>query len=396
MKHHAAVSPFISGTTVPFRPAAGTAEPPTQALAAQRLAVKDVFDMAGLPTSAGNPDWLLSHPAPQDTNTSVSRLLNAGARFIGKTITDELAYSLNGQNIHYGTPQNPCTPTRLPGGSSSGSAVAVAAGLADIGLGTDTGGSIRVPASYNGLYGLRPTHGVIPCDNMVALAPSFDTVGWMCKQRPLMRSVAKVLLPYQQAAKKIYRIGVVQELFQASPLALQLNLQLEAWQHAHPALGFEPVSLNLLPTNPGNTFKVLQGAQIALQHQDWLESQKPLLADDIQARLDWCRGIPESQINQAQDAQAKWCKHLAAIFKQYDALVLPTTPGLAPLLATPASSLGEYREALLQHTAIAGLAGLPQLHLPCCNQAGVPHGLSLIGTKNNEFGLLDTADVLME
>lgn len=143
------------------------------------LAVKDLFHVKGLPTAAGNPDWKATHLLPETTNCCVANMLNAGATFRGKTITDELAYSLHGQNKHYASLVNPTAPAHIPGGSSSGSAVAVSAHLADIGLGTDTGGSIRVPSSYQGLWGLRTTHGLIPCDNMVALAPSFDTVGWL-------------------------------------------------------------------------------------------------------------------------------------------------------------------------------------------------------------------------
>ena len=140
-----------------------------------KLAVKDLFHMKGLPTAAGNPDWLATHALPIETNSTVRVLLDAGAEFKGKTITDELAYSLHGQNKHYDALINPAAPAHIPGGSSSGSAVAVSAHLADIGLGTDTGGSIRVPASYQGLWRLRTTHGFVPSDNMVPLAPSIDT-----------------------------------------------------------------------------------------------------------------------------------------------------------------------------------------------------------------------------
>ena len=112
---------------------------------------------------------------------------------VGRVQTDELAYSLNGCNYHYGTPVNPVTPDRLPGGSSSGSAVAVARGDADVGLGTDTGGSIRVPACYNGLYGIRPTHGRLSSEHMVPLAPRFDTPGWLCRDAETLERVGAIL-----------------------------------------------------------------------------------------------------------------------------------------------------------------------------------------------------------
>src|SRR6187431_1810526 len=160
-----------------------------------RLGVKDLFHIAGLPTAAGNPDWLASHALPEQTSPVVMQLLNAGAELVGKTQTDELAYSLNGLNIHYGAPINPRSPERLPGGSSSGSAVAVAVGDIDIGLGTDTGGSIRVPASYNGLFGIRTSHGFISSEQMVPLAPLFDSVGWLTRDAKTLALVGEVLLP---------------------------------------------------------------------------------------------------------------------------------------------------------------------------------------------------------
>jgi amidase len=186
----------------PFVPWVPLREPLSQAgfgavageLAGLRLAVKDLFDVAGLPTGAGNPRWLETHPIPANDAPAVARLLRAGASLVGKTVTDELAWSLNGTNIHYGTPYNPAAPGRMPGGSSSGSAAAVAAALADIGLGTDTGGSIRVPASYCGLYGLRPTHARVPREGVVPLAATFDVAGLLCRDAVTLRKSAAALL----------------------------------------------------------------------------------------------------------------------------------------------------------------------------------------------------------
>src|SRR5690606_37246293 len=183
--------------TDPFVPWIPRQEPDvalTGPLAGLRLAVKDLFDVAGMPTGAGNPRWLETHEAPDADAEAVARLRAAGASLVGKTITDELAWSLNGSNAHYGTPDNPAAPGRLPGGSSSGSASAVASGLADIGLGTDTGGSIRVPASYCGLFGLRPTHGRVPLEGAVPLAASFDTAGVFTRDAATLRKASETLL----------------------------------------------------------------------------------------------------------------------------------------------------------------------------------------------------------
>lgn len=158
------------------------------------FAVKDVFDIKGNTSGAGNPDWLRTHPPAESTAPALLALLQRGAALEGTTQTDELMYSLNGENAHYGTPINPVAPDRIPGGSSSGSAVAAAAGLVDFAIGTDTGGSIRIPSSYCGLYGFRPTHGAVSTEGLIPLAHSFDTVGWMSRDVNILLKTGCVLL----------------------------------------------------------------------------------------------------------------------------------------------------------------------------------------------------------
>ena len=143
-------------------------------LAGLTVAVKDCYDIAGERTGIGSPDWLAEQPRAAVSAAAVRSVLDAGATVVGKTICDEFMYSITGANAHYGTPLNPRAPDRLPGGSSSGSASAVAGGACDLALGTDTGGSIRVPASASGLYGLRTTHGRVDMAGVQAMAPSFD------------------------------------------------------------------------------------------------------------------------------------------------------------------------------------------------------------------------------
>lgn len=156
--------------------------------------VKDVFAVAGHRSSAGNPDWLRTHEPAAAHAPAVRRLLEAGADLRGAAHTDELMYSLGGENYHYGTPVNPHGKDRVPGGSSSGSAVAVSAGSVDFALGTDTGGSVRVPSSYCGVFGFRPTHGAVPLEGVIPLAPGFDTVGWIAGSAELLLKVGRVLL----------------------------------------------------------------------------------------------------------------------------------------------------------------------------------------------------------
>ena len=173
---------FVSTFTV-----AGAGDGPLSGLT---FAAKDIYDVAGHVTGCGNPDWARTHPPAEAHAPAVATLLAAGATLVGKTHTDELAYSLMGANAHYGTPKNTADPRRVPGGSSSGSVAAVAAGLVDIGLGSDTGGSVRLPASFCGVYGLRTTHGLLPLDTAMPLAPSFDTVGWYSSDLGTMTRIA--------------------------------------------------------------------------------------------------------------------------------------------------------------------------------------------------------------
>ncbi|MFZ0888721.1 MAG: amidase family protein, partial [Candidatus Binataceae bacterium] len=158
-------------------------------LAGLTFAAKDLFDVAGYACCFGNPDWLRTHAPARRSAPAIRMLLAAGATLVGKTLTDELAFSVAGENIHYGTPLNPRAPERTCGGSSCGSASAVAGALVDFALGTDTGGSVRVPAAFCGLYGMRPSHGRVPIEGVIAHVPSADTVGWMAPDAEMLGRV---------------------------------------------------------------------------------------------------------------------------------------------------------------------------------------------------------------
>ena len=182
-------------------------------LAGLAFAAKDLFDVAGHPTGAGNPDWERTHPVPTRHAWAVQRLLDQGATLIGKTVTDELSLGILGENAFYGTPVNSCAPDRVAGGSSSGSAAAVAAGLCDTALGTDTGGSVRVPASFCGVYGIRPTHGRLPLAGMMPQAPSSDTTGWFARDAPTFARVSGVMLGESIAAARPSQLIVAVDAF---------------------------------------------------------------------------------------------------------------------------------------------------------------------------------------
>ena len=354
-----------------------------------RLGVKDLFDVAGIPTGAGNPTWLSTHPIPRTTAPSVAILLEAGATFVGKTLTDELAYSLEGINKHYGTPINPQAPDRLPGGSSSGSAVAVANGSVDVGLGTDTGGSIRVPASYNGIYGFRPSHGVISCKHLVPLSPRFDTVGWLTRDLATMERVAQVLLPLEN------EIGL-------SHLVVANVEGIEAWSKQHPLIEaikdrFESIQYVDLSAeqmaNASNAFRVLQGREIWREHGQWLERHQPDLAQEISDRFTWCKSLSEADERLAEIAAREFSSfwHNNILSSSDRVFLFPTTPGAAPLLSTPASELASYRSRLMGLTAPAGLTRAPQISLPYLADREAPWGVSLLASYGCDRALLNCA-----
>lgn len=367
-----------------------------QHLLNSRLVVKDVFHIAGLPTGAGNPDWLASHSIPDTTASVVRSLLESGTTLIGKTQSDELAYSLNGLNVHYGAPPNPWNSQRLPGGSSTGSAVAVAVGEADVGLGSDTGGSIRVPASYNGLFGLRPSHGLIATDGMLPLAPLFDTVGWMTRDASTLRHVGDTLLPDYLPLRN-GKNGELAEMRILEPTIDDVPL----WDRAHDEWlecqeGIRvseriQVSDDWL-SRASRCFRILQGRAIWRTHGDWIMANQPRFASDIHERFEWCRTLTEADEQSALAEQSSLVSDIGSWLKGADAVVLPTTPGPAPLLNAGSQWMNCYRRQLMGLTAPAGLAGLPQLHLPVLTFEQAPAGVSLLGARCSDRVLLQLAE----
>lgn len=357
-------------------------------LSGLRLAVKDLYHIAGLPTGAGNPTWLATHDIPEQTSSLVQKLLDNGATPVGKTQTDELAYSLNGNNMHYGVALNAKAPDRLTGGSSSGSASAVAQGLVDIGLGSDTGGSIRVPASYCGLYGMRTTHGLLSLDEVVPLAPSFDTAGWFCRDLETYEKVAEVL--FADLNKTIPdKATLIQS---GSSEHANWNQAGKNWFNAKQEFFKETNTVYVDEdwfAEVSETFRTLQGREVWQTHGEWITEHKPVFAEDIQMRFDWCKTLTEEDEEQARKNKEvllqdmfRWCPDDSWV------AVFPTTPGAAPLINASADSLVPYRNQLMGLTSPAGLAGWPQLHLPVFEEQGAPWGISILARAKCDRALL--------
>jgi amidase len=361
-------------------------------LAGQRLAVKDVFDIERLTTGGGNPEWAALQPCATVTAPAVRLLLDHGAQWAGKTVTDELTYSLAGINAHYGTPRNPADAGRLPGGSSSGSAVAVAAGHADIGLGTDCGGSIRLPASYCGIWGMRPTHGRIAPNGCVTLAHSFDTVGWFARDGALLADVFSVLAhstpqPVSTDAQLYVPEVVLPLLHEAVNTAFGRTI--EALSDGF-ALKLLPAGLR--PDAWAQAFRVLQAAEVAQQHGRWAHDHIGSFGADVRARMEAAVRVTAADVHAAQRVRVEAVRELARVFDRPDTYVLmPTLPWIAPRLDASRETVDEVRARSQQMLCMAGLAGLPQVNMPWTTFEGAPLGLSVMGARGADEGVLSIA-----
>ena len=365
----------------------GAPEGPLRGL---RFAAKDLYDIAGHVTGCGNPDWLATHPPAAANASAVDRLLAAGADLIGKTITDELAYSLNGQNFHYGTPVNSNAPGRIPCGSSSGSASAVAGGAVDFALGSDTGGSVRVPAAVCGIYGIRPTHGRVAIDGVMPLAASFDTVGWFARDARVLARVGGPLL----GEDTVHIAGGAARIADAFALAAPavraalepLVTRVEGLMGRRPPVEIGGLEEGMI------VFRKLQAREIWAQHGAWVEQVRPRFGPEIAARFEWARAVSAQPPGAEAARRTALGGLLAGMLRDTGILLLPSAPEIAPWLGLQGAEAQSFRDRTLSLTCIAGLARLPQVSLPAETRVnGCPVGLSLIGPRGSDKALLALA-----
>jgi amidase len=357
------------------------------------FAVKDLFDVEGYPTSAGQPLWLAQSGIKTTTAPVVTSLLNAGAKFSGKTVTDELAFSINGRNAHFGDPINGADPNRICGGSSSGSAAVVSHGLVDFALGTDTGGSIRVPASHCGLWGIRPTHGRVSLIATHDLAPSLDTCGWLAKNPNIFLQVGDVLLG-QDTSPLSGTLRVLEPVDVWGLLDQDVMLSLTPTRNnLHRALG-TPEFFSLALESFDSMlmcFRQLQGYEAWQVNGEFIRNQNPILGPGVKERFEWSSKVTLDQYHQALKFRALFRNHIDQVLKHNGILLLPTMPDIAPLRSAPESTLEDYRNKALSMLCIAGIAGLPQVNLPLANRLGSPLGWSLIGPRGSDRSLVALA-----
>ena len=326
-----------------------------------------------------------------------SLLLSAGARMIGKTHTDELAYSLTGENAHYGTPVNVRAPDRIPGGSSNGSAAAVAAGLVDFALGTDCGGSVRVPASYCGILGMRPTVDRVPTDGVLPFGPPFDVVGWLARDPQVFRRVGSVLMGDDSeppSPRRLLRAADAFDLVDDSVVqALGPGVEKVA------ALVGSIEDVRVSPeglTDWFETFRTVQAASVWSNHGEWVTKTMPRFGPGIKERFEWAAQLDPAEVAAAEEKHKSIRKRISEVVGDGDVLCLPTSPRVAPLKNAPVDDVEVHcRHQAMHLLCIAGLGFLPQVSLPLAELDGLPVGLSLVGPPGSDMQLLGLAEALV-
>ncbi|MEX6506439.1 amidase [Jiella sp. M17.18] len=358
-------------------------------LSGLRLAVKDLFAVKGYRTGCGCPTKLAMADVEERTAPAIQALLDAGARFVGKTQTDELAWSLYGMNVHFGTPVNSKAPDRIPGGSSSGSAAAVAAGLADIGVGTDTGGSVRAPASFCGLWGLRPTHGRIPLDGCMELASSLDTCGFFARDASVLAAAGDVLLgedsaPLPESPRWLMPADMVE----------RLAAEQRAVYEAHFSdLGPRPVAVY-----PGegvealyDAFRIVQSCDAKRAVLPFIDATNMPLAAGLDERVAFARRMTEADEAAANAVRAPFAAAMDRLLGTDGVLLAPVVHDAPFRLDAGRAVFDGFRHAAMQLLCVAGMAKLPQVVFPAGDVDGAPFGLSLIGPRGSDRSLIALA-----
>jgi len=361
------------------------------------FAVKDLFDVAGYPTGGGNPHVLARSGIKTATAPTVQKLLDAGATFVGKVHTDELAFSMNGQNYHYGGPYNGAAPDRITGGSSSGSASAVSHQLCDFALGTDTGGSVRAPASHCGLFGIRPSHGRISLQNCMPLCESLDTCGFFARDIATFARVADVLFGADgDPLPSRPRLLLASDLFELPTPAARAVL-------APTVARIEAILGKATPVDVADrplsdlywAFRYVQGWEAWQADGALIENYGLQLGPDVAGRFAFSKGVTQAQFEQSNAVRSEFTAHLGRLLGHDGLLVLPTMPDIAPLRATPMEALEDYRTAAAHTLCLTPLSGFPQLSLPLSGRDGAPLGISLLAPKGSDRSLIAVAETLM-
>ena len=350
--------------------------------------LKDMCDVKNFKTSCGNPDFFKKCDFANDYAPFLKDLLNEGPVLKGITVCDEFFYSLIGENGHYGTPTNLNAPSCVPGGSSSGSAAALTTDLYDFSIGSDTGGSVRIPASFCGLIGIRPTHNRINTKGVYPMAPSFDTVGWFANNPEIFQKVGNVLLNNIERSNVDFKQYVVAEdLLELCDAEVQDNF------NNYINVNIPNINKTRLSTNTkaiiADNFRILQGAEVKENIIPWIENNKPNISPEIRSRIDMASKITDIEVNRALIFRKTLIDEIKKSLPEGTIAVFPTSPFSAPKSGQDDESLGSFRKRLMELTSIAGMTSRPQITIPRLKDKSGPVGISLLGWKYSDEILLN-------
>jgi len=366
---------------------------PTGLLRGVPFGVKDIYDVAGYPTGCGNPQKEAECVPATSSAPAIQALLDAGAVFTGKTQTDELAFSMMGMNAHFPPPVNPRAPERVAGGSSSGSAAAVAGGIVDFAIGSDTNGSVRIPASFCGLIGLRTTHGRISMEGAMPLAPSFDTLGWFARDAGTYQAVGEVLLgedSHRETLRMPLRISALETRFfsdaEDEAYGEMLGRVLDHFGRSAAFLALPGEIEDLY-----ECFRQIQASEAWASQASFLSGQDRALGPGVKERFAYGRSISEATVEEARKRRREFQADFAALMRSDMVVVMPTQPSAAPLKIATLEEQESYRHKGLALTCIAGLLGWPQISIPLGEVHGAPFGISLLGPAGSDRQLIRLA-----
>jgi amidase len=348
---------------------------PRGPLAGVSLAVKDVIDVVGVVTTACVPEFAAAHEPAAESAAAVATLTDAGATVVGKTATDQLAYALSGTTMPSGPPLNVRAPGRITGGSSAGSAAAVAAGLVELAFGTDTGGSIRVPSSYCGIVGWRPTHGRVDVRGIVHLARSFDTVGLLARDVETIATAADLLLDDDRAPAITSATWVGELTDRVEP---------DARSSLTAAIPASSMALGVDLTRAAAAFRAIQGREAWREHGAFIESAHPALHPDIAERFATASRVTDDEVHDALEVRGEVARIVADATSGGAVLLGPATPAGAPELGAPDTA----RARALELTCLAGLGGAPVVVLPLGHDGDLPIGVACLGAPGSDRALL--------
>ena len=357
-----------------------------------RFLCKDMCQIKGFKTSCGNPDFY-KHTAEATENAPfLEKILNEGAILEGITICDEFFYSIIGENIHYGTPSNKNAPNCVPGGSSSGSAAALTQINYDFTIGTDTGGSVRVPASFCGIYGFRPTHGRINLNKVYPMSKSFDTLGWFSNNKSNMLKVGKVFfdhfegIPIEQK-NILIPIDIINNLDE--------NIKSQFYDYCENKFkNLKKVQLSKYNKSElAECFRVIQGYEIKLSMLPWIQKYNPKISTEINSRFEVTKNITVNMYNESINLRKEFVSELDKNLSKEALIIFPTTPFSAPVTGQSDDDLSELRKKVMEFTCIGGLSSRPQISIPKFKGSTGPIGLSILGNKNADEIILNNLNL---